>query len=483
MLVRAVLAIHHPPLRRKVTEILDDLGLVVQAVSPDGGALLRLLGREGADVLVLSGVTGSRGASLLREIGALPEAPDIVVLTSEREPEQSARLLAAGARGVLHAELSQPVMRGALVPIVTSRRLRAERGLTAAGHGSPPRLSDFESNSPVMQSFLQVVRRVASSDAPLLILGETGVGKERLARALHAEGPHANGPFVAVNCGALPEALLESELFGHEEGAFTGATRSRRGMFEIAHGGTIFLDEIGDMALHLQVKLLRVLQEGEIQRVGGEHPLRVAVRVMSATNRDLEEDVAAGTFRRDLFYRLGVLTLYVPPLRQRAQDIAALARRAMEQVSARTGSSAMHLDPAALAALQSYPWPGNVRELINVMERAVILSDHARITLRELPVAVAQSAEVGGGSGDVTAVSPTPSGHERNDDAWLEQPLSEVRRAASERAERAYLAAQLARTRGRVGETARRAGITPRALHARMKLLGLRKEDFRRDEM
>ena len=201
------------------------------------------------------------------------------------------------------------------------RRLKAERPEERYS------LNDFVLVSPAMQRFVAVARRVVAADSSLLILGETGVGKERLARAIHAESPRARGPFVAVNCGALPEGLLESELFGHERGAFTGAVASRKGHFELAHEGTIFLDEIGEMPLHLQVKLLRVLEERRLQRVGGQRPIAIDVRVMAATNRDLEAEMGAGRFRNDLYYRLAVVTLTLPPLRDRAEDIPDLVEQ------------------------------------------------------------------------------------------------------------------------------------------------------------
>jgi DNA-binding NtrC family response regulator len=319
-----------------------------------------------------------------------------------------------------------------------------------------------------------------SSDTSLLITGETGVGKEWLARGIHADSPRRDGPFVAVNCGALPETLLESELFGHEEGAFTGATRVRRGLFETAHGGTIFLDEIGEMPLHLQVKLLRVLESREVQRVGAEVPLRLDVRVMAASNRDLEAEVEAGGFRPDLYYRLGVVTLAVPALRERREDIPTLARSYIDHFSHQFPHTVERIAPEAMAALVEYDWPGNVRELMNVIERAMLLCEGRAITSVDLPDAVGGLASSGppGGSldeldGDVSALgSALP-------DPWLETPLKDLRDALVASLERAYLSALLERTRGRVGETARRAGIDPRSLYAKMRRLGLRKEDYR----
>ena len=268
-----------------------------------------------------------------------------------------------------------------------------------------------------MQRFLALARRVVASDSALLILGETGVGKERVARAIHAESPRAAGPFLAVNCGALAESLLESELFGHEEGAFTGATRAHRGYFEIAHRGTIFLDEIGEMPRHVQVKLLRVLEDRHVLRVGGERPVKVDVRVMAATNRDLEADLASKRFRSDLYYRLAVVTLTLPSLRERREDIRPLVRHYVEYFRALLGRPVTGVSDQAMAALSAYDWPGNVRELINVMERAVLLAHGATLSEADLPPGIVSRAAKAG-----EAVEGRPQA----DDRWLDRTLAEA---------------------------------------------------------
>ena len=226
----------------------------------------------------------------MRLLHELPESPLVIILSETDTPEERARFIAAGYDALANTHLSDPELKATFASILRKRREHAMK-LLAAGPipTAQPRLDDFVSHSPAMRAFMQTASRVVSIDSSLLILGETGVGKERLARAIHAEGPRCNGPFIAVNCGAFPETLLESELFGHEEGAFTGATRSHRGCFELAHRGVIFLDEIGDMPIQLQVKLLHVLQEHEIRRVGSEKPFKADVRVFAATNRDLRE--------------------------------------------------------------------------------------------------------------------------------------------------------------------------------------------------
>jgi len=239
--------------------------------------------------------------------------------------------------------------------------------------------------SPAMIEVLEVLERAAEFKATVLLTGESGTGKEVLARAIHAQSGRRGEPFVAVNCGAIPENLLESELFGHAKGAFTGADRARRGLFQEASGGTLFLDEIGELPLALQVKLLRVLQEEEVHPVGESKPRAVDVRVLAATARDLEAEVAAGRFREDLFYRLNVVRIEVPPLRERRQDIPLLADHFLAQLRATLGKPIRELSSDVLDRLVAYAWPGNVRELENVLERAVILCASDRITLRDLP--------------------------------------------------------------------------------------------------
>jgi two-component system NtrC family response regulator len=243
-----------------------------------------------------------------------------------------------------------------------------------------------------MQEILALVKRVAASKATVLVSGESGTGKELVARAIHQYSPRAQKPFISVNCAALTETLLESELFGHERGAFTHAVAMRKGRFELADGGTLFLDEVAEMSQALQVKLLRVLQEMEFERVGGARTIKVDVRVVAATNRDLKEEVQEGRFREDLFYRLNVVHLHVPPLRQRQEDIPPLAAHFIKKYAAENVRGKLRLTPEALKVLVQYAWPGNVRELENVMERAVILCHNHLITPEDLPGGLAPAA-------------------------------------------------------------------------------------------
>jgi transcriptional regulator with GAF, ATPase, and Fis domain len=229
--------------------------------------------------------------------------------------------------------------------------------------------------SPAWREAVRVAELAAQTDASVLICGETGTGKEVLARFIHCRSRRAGGPFVAVNCGAIPESLLETELFGHEKGAFTGAVGARVGKFEAADGGTVFLDEVGDMSPAMQVKLLRVLQERTFERVGGNRPVRVDVRIIAATNRDLRQLVREGRFRADLFYRISVVPVWLPPLRERPEDIPLLARHFLEKHRARYGKAVTGFTPQAMRRMRSYPWPGNVRELEHAVMRALVLCD------------------------------------------------------------------------------------------------------------
>ncbi|WP_305046633.1 sigma-54-dependent transcriptional regulator [Geoalkalibacter sp.] len=243
-------------------------------------------------------------------------------------------------------------------------------------------------DSPAFRRVFELALRVAPSDSNVLILGESGTGKEVVARAIHRASRRNDQRFLAVNCAALAESLLESQLFGHVRGAFTGAGQTQKGILEEAHGGTLFLDEIGDVSPALQAKLLRVLQEGEFIPVGAARPKRVDVRFLAATNKDLEKEVAAGRFREDLYYRLNVISLSLPPLRERQEDIESLARHFLGKMIVKTGSAVRRIDPAALEALRAYPWPGNVRELENLIERGAILAEGETLTLDVLPLKV-----------------------------------------------------------------------------------------------
>jgi DNA-binding NtrC family response regulator len=473
MLIHVLVAIDPPSERKRLIRLIRQPDVVL-AGAPGKTNLLERLSGETFDLLVVDrAALSERADQRIRSIRALPEHPELVVMVDREDAEDRAALLALGCLGVLNGALGDGALRSAMTALVERRREEAITRLRAERPEEQYSLNDFVSDSPTMQVFLDVARRVVNSESSLLILGETGVGKERLARAIHSEGPRSKGPFMALNCGALPESLLESELFGHEEGAFTGATRSRKGYFELAHTGTIFLDEVGEMPLHLQVKLLRVLDERRIQRVGAEKPIDVDVRIMAATNRNLEADVEVARFRSDLFYRLAVVTLEIPPLRERREDIRQLVESYLKHFNSQTGRSVSRVDPRALRAMEAYAWPGNVRELVNTMERAVLLVDGDEIGTADLPGRVRAS--------EIPAPESGAALHwdlESLPGELLEKPLIEARSEVVGAFETRYLTDLLTRTGGRVGEAAELARVNERSLYEIMKRRGLRKEEF-----
>ena len=468
VLVRTLIALSGRSQQRRFGRLLEEQQSLVTALEKAGDLWARLAG-ERFDFLVISrDVLPNPAVGSINAIRQLPDGPEVAVVSDREDPEERARMLAAGCLAVIYSGLDDGVIGETLGSLIRRHREEAVRRLKTAGE--TPRLGDFVSASRPMQELLAVSRRTVPSDTSLLIVGQTGVGKEWLARAIHEEGPRASGPFIAINCGAIPESLLESELFGHEEGAFTGARRAHRGYFELAHKGTVFLDEIAEMPAHLQVKLLRVLQERRIQRVGAESKIDVDVRIMAATNRDLHEEIRAKRFRPDLYYRIGVVTLEIPPLQERKEDIPELARTYLEIFQVRLGRSGRRISDLAMAALIEYAWPGNVRELINVMERAVLLCVGGEIGLHDLPENI-RGKEAGGFEIPDSGLQLSPF--------WLSKPLRDARREIVTAFEKEYLRSLLQENRGRVGRTAEHAGITPRSLFEKMQRYGLRKESFR----
>jgi DNA-binding NtrC family response regulator len=471
MLLRTLVVAKPGPQRSRTLGALDEVDSLVTTV--DSSAELRAqMARKPFDLAVVSrAALPDFSLDLLAEVQSVPESPAVVVLAEREDPEERGRLLAAGCLAVVYEGLGSDTFRE-VVKALAERRLAVASEQMRAVPDEDYRLGDYATSSPAMREFLRIARRVASKDCTLLLTGETGVGKGLLARSIHNEGPRAGRPFVAVNCGALNETLLESQLFGHEKGAFTGAARARRGFFELAHKGTIFLDEVGELPLHLQVKLLRALEDGTVQPLGSETPIKVDTRIIAATNKDLPAEVENKRFRSDLFYRLNVVSLTLPPLRERTQDIAELARSYVDHFRERTGGEARDISPAALEALLRHPWPGNLRELINVIERGVIMTSAEEIRVEDLPLEIQEMAPpVRKDLVRETLDEPDPT--------WLDRAWSEVRRQVLEETELRYLRGMLQATRGRVGEAAKRAGMDPRSMHQKMRKYGLRKEDFR----
>lgn len=365
--------------------ILEDTCEVRTAT--DGAAALKLLAQEDIHLVILDlRLPDMEGLEVLLRMKEMDEYVGVVVVTAVSDVKTAVRAMQAGASEylvkpfdieTLQAVVSRTLERQALMKEVLYLRSEME--------GYHP-FVDIVGRDEKMLEIFELIKRVADSDATVLITGESGTGKELIARAIHQHSHRAQKPFVAVNCTAIPENLIESELFGHERGAFTGAVQRRIGKFELAHHGTLFLDEIGSMRLDMQTKLLRALQEREIERVGGERTLKVDVRVVAATNADLRELVKARTFRDDLYYRLNVIPIYVPPLRERPTDIPLLVHYFLEKYNRQFNRRVRGFSPAAMEVLQAYHWPGNVRELENIVERLVVISNHEIIQQRELPL-------------------------------------------------------------------------------------------------
>ena len=358
----------------------------------DGQAALDALRRGGVDLLVADlRMPGLGGLELLRAAKLLAPEVEVIVLSGHGTVEEAVEAMKEGA----YDFLTKPFGRAQLVRAI--RQALEHRALVLENRNLQRRLDELVgageiiSESPAIRQVLALVKQVAPSSATVLIQGESGTGKELVARALHEGSPRRGRPFIRVNCAALPETLLESELFGYERGAFTGAGARKEGRFELADGGTLLLDEVGDLSAATQAKLLRVLQEGEFERLGGTKTVKVDVRIVAATNQDLTLLVKERRFREDLYYRLNVITIDIPPLRERAEDIPLLAQHFLRVHAAKNHREIHGFTEAALARLRAYPWPGNVRELEHAVERAVILARGSLIDLADLPPAVSQA--------------------------------------------------------------------------------------------
>jgi len=382
--------------------ILEDVGHEVQEAG-DGLKGLRLLRRENFDLVISDlKMPGKSGLELFRETRQDSSPPQFIFLTAFGKVEEAVSAIKEGAVDFLTKPLSDPDTLLVLVDKVIASQGRARDYLSlkeVEAAGLPP--EDLIFAGAAMRDIRKMVHEVAATTASVLIYGESGTGKELVARTIHLLSPRRTAAFVPLNCAAIPENLLESELFGHEKGAFTGAIQARHGKFELARGGTIFLDEIGEMPLSLQAKLLRVLQERVFERVGGAREIKADVRVIAATNRNLQEEVSERRFREDLYYRLNVFPLSLPPLRERNDAVHLLADYFLRRFSRQVGKKLTGIDDGAFNAMKSYDWPGNIRELQNVMERAVILA-HDVVRYNNLPdQMLAKSASTARGGKDV----------------------------------------------------------------------------------
>jgi two-component system, NtrC family, response regulator AtoC len=446
--IRVLVADDEKNLRELIVRELTRKGHDVQGVG-DGDAALARLGEAPYDVVVLDmKMPKKEGIEVLRELAEQPEQPQVIVMTGFQDVATAVEAMKLGA----YDYLTKPTKIEELDILIRKaaekgQLLRDNEALRAHMPGAAP-FGGILTRSPKMQDVLRVVDRVAPTDSSVLILGESGTGKELVARAIHERSRRAERPFVPIHCGALPREVLESELFGHEKGAFTGAVNTKPGLIDMADGGSLFLDEIGDMEPESQVKLLRVLETGMFFRVGGTRPRRVDIRLVAATNRDLAEAMKVGQFRQDLFFRINTITVTLPPLRDRPEDVSMLAQHFVE---ANANYGTKRLSPAAMATLEAHTWPGNVRELLHAIERAVILSKDAEIMPDDLP------PEVVGNGGSV----PAPAA------------------GSLEGMERTHIVTTLRQVSGHRGKAAALLAIDPKTLYRKIIAYKIAPEEFR----
>jgi two-component system response regulator AtoC len=374
--------------RLALTMLLRSAGYEVTSAAT-GMSALDLIDREQYQVIVSDlFLPDKSGLDILQNVHKVSPATEVIVVTGHASAQTAVRAMKEGAFDYITKPIDFDELKIVVSKALEKQKLLSENMYLRRQLQGRFEFSNIIGTSPVMNLLFERMSRIVKSDSSVLVSGESGTGKELVARALHYNGPRKDRPFIAVNCSAIPEALLESELFGHMRGAFTGAVKDKPGKFEAANHGTIFLDEIGTLPFHLQVKLLRVLQEHEIERVGSNKTVKLHVRVISATNADLENMVKRGEFREDLYYRLNVIPLHLPPLRERQQDIMHLTSFFLEKQCRLMGRAPCSISKQALEALEQYSWPGNVRELENLIERMIVLTDAAVITVEDIPAKI-----------------------------------------------------------------------------------------------
>ena len=463
--IRVLVVDDEPTLRRTIARALSARGFeVVQC--EDGAAALAQVRATDPDVMLIDlMMPGVSGLEVLREVKSIRPDVECVMMTAYSRVEDAVTAVRTGA----YDFLTKPFPSFDAVAISVSKAAERRRLIARARHleeelerGGDAGFAEIVGTSASMRSVYRLMGGVAAAQSTVLILGESGTGKELVARGIHRKGARAPRPFVAVNCSAIPDQLIESELFGHVKGAFTSAVAARVGLFEVADKGTLFLDEVGDLSLAAQVKLLRALQEGEIKRVGSNETRVVDVRVIAATNIDLTEKIAAGRFREDLYYRLNVIAISLPPLRERHEDIPLLAQHFLRKYARQTGKEVQRMSPEALSALTAFAWPGNVRQLENAIERAVVLCSGDEVTLADLP------DDVGGGERARFGASSESSRVLKLDAAsaldsvastLADLPYPEAKKRLMREFDRAYAAQLLERAGGNVSEAARLAGL------------------------
>ncbi|MBL9101390.1 MAG: sigma-54-dependent Fis family transcriptional regulator [Myxococcales bacterium] len=482
---RILLVDDEPNLRKVLGALLRQQGHEVHAETDGAAALARVksLPPRTFDVVISDlRMPNLDGIGLLKALAVHEPNLPVILLTAHGSVDSAVEAVKLGAFDYLE----KPFDRDQIHQVVEKAIATRER--SGPSVATPPPAEEIEDpcthagmvgRSAQMQAIREVVGTVAASPSTVLITGESGTGKELVARALHLGSPRRSQPFIKVNCAAIPSGLVESELFGHERGAFTGAVSSRPGRFELADGGTLFLDEVSEIPKEIQVKLLRAIQESEFERVGGVKTLRVHVRLIAATNRNLEELIQNGQFREDLYYRLNVVPIHLPALRERVEDLPFLVGHFVQRCNERLGKAVQGLTPAALSALERYPWPGNIRELENLVERMVLFASGPWVDEDDLPDAYAGDAPAPSATESSTRM-PVADGssddprHIRLPLSSLGHDLKEAVRAGSRLVEEALIREALAKTDGNVTRSARALGISRRSLQSKMKELGLR---------
>ena len=463
MRARVLVVDDEPSIRTVLKAHLTRDGFDV-AVASDGAEAVAALGATPYDLVISDlKMPGMSGLELLawciREQPGLP----VILITAHGTIDAAVEALKLGAQDFITKPFDLDELKHSVEKALRVERARRRNWLDEALLTGEPGRFDLVGRTPGMQRVFSLVERVADSPTTVLLVGESGTGKELVARALHAQSARRAAPFITVNCGAIPEALFESELFGHEKGAFTGAASAKPGKFELADGGTLFLDEVGELGRDVQVKLLRALQERVVDRVGGTRPLKVDVRVIAATNVDLQAQVQSGAFREDLYYRLAVVPIRLPPLRERKEDLPLLVQHFVRRFNERLGKAVRVVDDETMARLVDWHWPGNIRELENTIERGVLLADGESLGAEALPEHEAPPAAAAPGA--LPPVEPGGIG------------LKEYVRVHTARLERDLILKSLDQESHNVTRTARRLDISRKALQLKMKEYGLRDED------
>jgi DNA-binding NtrC family response regulator len=460
---RRVLIVEDNETARKQMQVFleTDSDLVVDTAANGSDALKALTERPYSVIITDLKMPRVDGLQLLEEVQKRRLPADVIITTGFGTIDHAVQAMRLGAADFLTKPIKLEHLRLVVQRALRERALQDEVAALREKLHEHFKFHDILSKSPRMHDVFELISHVAETNSTVLIVGETGTGKELVARAVHDASPRRAAPFVAVNCAALPESLLESELFGHEKGAFTSAAGQRKGRFELAHGGTIFLDEVGEIPLAMQAKLLRVLQERRFERVGGSQSVEVDVRVVAATNRDLLRLAREGKFREDLYYRLNVVKIDLPPLHERPEDIALLAEHFVQKFS-RPGISPKQIAPEAMEALLQHRWPGNIRELENAIERACVTSRDDMIRPENLP------AEI---------LKPSRPRYQLPVD--LSRPLTEQLTELTAAFEERYLRRALKRTRGHIGRTAHLTGLSRRTITEKLALYQIEKAEFK----